>query len=150
RRTLVMQTLLKNEKVEKKQFVYDLLNNHIPYAQIQEKLKSKYGKGMSNRDIKQIRLTMNKIPQDLNTYKQVFVKMFESLLSMKNLIIDPEIIEELNTYHDLYYDTRKELVIANLPQDLRKKKIIESISESLDEIKEGNYLSLEELKKQIE
>ncbi len=145
-----MQTLLKNEKVEKKQFVYDLLNNHIPYAQIQEKLKSKYGKGMSNRDIKQIRLTMNKIPQDLNTYKQVFVKMFESLLSMKNLIIDPEIIEELNTYHDLYYDTRKELVIANLPQDLRKKKIIESISESLDEIKEGNYLSLEELKKQIE
>lgn len=67
----------------------------------------------------------------------------------KASINDKEIIEEINEYHDLYYDTRKDLIINNLPKDLRNAKVVKSIIESIDELKNGNYVFFEDFKKEL-
>ena len=71
------------------------------------------------------------------------------MLSLKSSIVDPEIFEEINEFHDLYYDTRKDLTINNLPKDLRNPKVIKSIIESIDEIKNGDYVYFEDFKKEL-
>ena len=69
------------------------------------------------------------------------------MLSLKSSIEDPDIFEEINEYHDLYYDTRKDLTIKNLPKDLRNPKVIKSIIESIDELKNGDYVYFDDFKK---
>ncbi|WP_457556495.1 hypothetical protein [Candidatus Harpocratesius sp.] len=147
-----MQQLIKEEKIDKKKFVLILLKNHLSYCEIQKKLKDKYGSGMSNRDLSLLRKKLNgkRFSKDLKTYQKAFIKFYESLLSLKSSINDPEIIEEINEYHDLYYETRKELVINNLPKDLRNPKVIKSIIESIDEIKNGDYIYFNDFKKKFQ
>ncbi len=71
------------------------------------------------------------------------------MLSLKSSIDDPEILDEINEYHNLYYETRKELTINNLPKDLRNSKVVKSIIVSIDELKNGDYVYLEDFKKKI-
>ncbi|WP_369019630.1 hypothetical protein DSAG12_04195 [Promethearchaeum syntrophicum] len=146
-----MQQLTKEDKIEKKDFTLKLLKNHLPYGEIQEILKEKYGSGMSNRDLGIMRKELNDqiIPKNLETYQEAFIKFYESVLSLKSSIDDREILDEINEYHDFYYETRKELTIKNLPKDLRNSKVVKSISESLDELKNGDYVFFEDFKKKI-
>ena len=146
-----MQQFIEKEKIEKKEFTLKLLKNHVSYGEIQEKLKKKYGSGMSNRDLGTLRKDLNEktLPKNLETYQNAFIKFYESVLSLKSSIDDPEIFEEINKYHDLYYDTRKDLTINNLPKDLRNSKVIKSIIESIDELKNGDYVYFEDFKKEL-
>ena len=146
-----MQELIKEEKMEKKEYTVKLLKNHLSYGEIQENLKDKYGSGMSNRDLGILRKKLNEktLPKNLETYQNAFIKFYESVLSLKSSINDPEIIEEINEYHDLYYDTRKDLTINNLPKDLRNAKVVKSIIESIDELKNGDYVFFENFKKEL-
>jgi len=146
-----MQELIKKEKIEKKEYTVKLLKNHLSYGEIQENLKDKYGSGMSNRDLGILRKELNEktLPKNLETYQNAFIKFYESVLSLKSSINDPEIIEEINEYHDLYYDTRKDLTINNLPKDLRNAKVVKSITESIDELKNGDFVFFEDFKKNL-
>jgi len=145
-----MQQLIKidKEKKEKKEFALKLLKNHLPYGEIQEKLRERYGSGMSNRDLAILRkkIKENTLTKNLETYQNAFIKFYESVLSLKDIIEDPEMKEEISDYHDLYYETRKDLAISNLPKDLRNPKIIKSIIESIDEIKNGDFVYFEDFK----
>ena len=146
-----MQELIKEEKIEKKEYTVNLLKNHLSYGEIQKNLKDKYGSGMSNRDLGILRkeLYEKTLPKNLETYQNAFIKFYESVLSLKSSINDPEIIEEINEYHDLYYDTRKDLIINNLPKDLRNPKVIISITESMNEIKNGDYVYFDDFKEKL-
>ena len=105
-----------------------------------------------NRDLgilrKKIRAKTH--PRTLETYKNAFIKFYESVLSLKSSIDDVDILGEINEYHDLYYETRKEIAINNLPEDLRNPKVIKSIMDSIDEIKNGNYVYFEDFKKELQ
>jgi hypothetical protein len=134
--------------IDKKEYTLTLLKNHISYEEIQKQLKKKYNSGMSNRDLSTLRkqIKEKELPKNLDTYQNAFLKFYESLLSLKEFITDDDIISEIQEYHDLYYETRKELTIKNLPKDLRNTNVINSILESLEELKQGNYIYFNSVK----
>ncbi|QEE16814.1 hypothetical protein DSAG12_02644 [Promethearchaeum syntrophicum] len=146
-----MQQQINEEKIQKKDYTIILLKNHLSYGEIQEKLKEKYGTGMSNRDLGMLRKEIKEktLPKNLETYQNAFINFYESVLSLKSSIDDSEILDDINEYHDLYYETRKELIIKNLPKDLRNSKVVKSITESIDELKNGDFVYLEDFKKKI-
>ncbi len=129
-------------QLDKRTYTISLLKNHVDYDTIQNKLKDKFGSGMSNRDLGKLRkeIVENSLPKTLETYQKGFLTFYESLLSMKDSITDPAILQEINEYHDLFYETRKDIAIKTLPKELRTSKVIQSIVESLDEIKNGDFV----------
>jgi len=127
-----------NGKVE---FTLMLLEQKNTYSIIQNKLKEKYGSGMSNRTLGILRKEVKGLiqPKSLEMYQIAFINIYESILSLKSIIKNPEILQEITEYHNLYYNTSKDLIINNLPEDLRNPKVIKSIEESLEELKNGKY-----------
>lgn len=128
-------------QTEKKVYAIGLLKNHLSYEEIQNRLKCQYNSGMSNRDLAKLRKEIDKtiLSKNLDTYQEGFMTFYESMLSLKELIKNPDIMDEINKYHDLFYETQKDLAIKNLPKELRTIKVIQSITESIDEIKNGDY-----------
>ena len=56
------------------------------------------------------------------------------------------LIPVLSVYENIEYPL---IMIKNLPKDLRNSKVVTSISESLDELKNGDYVFFEDFKKKI-
>ncbi len=150
------------QQITKKEFAITLLKENMPVKFVQDRMKLKFGTGMSNRDLTLLRKEVHKsiIFPSIDTYKQSTVDLYESLLGLQKILVNlteinqlPEDFQEMYSeitfdilkYHDFYHKTRKELILKELPPELQKPKIIQSILKSLDEIENGDFVSPEDL-----
>jgi hypothetical protein len=148
-------------QVSKKDYAIALLKEKKPVQFIQDQLKATFGTGMSNRDLtslrKRVRATM--LFPTFDNYQQGFLELYESTLGLQKILLrltknefSPEVHEwyeditpTIQKYHAFYHDTRKELLLKDLPPALRTPKVIHAIMESLDELKNGDFISPEDL-----
>ena len=148
----------KVQQLAKKDFAIALLKEKKPVKFIQDQMKETFGTGMSNRDLAALRTDVRKnmILRTFDNYKQATVDLYEATLGLQKILkiltkneFPPEVQEWYNDicpiiqkYRNFYHETRKELIVKDLPPNLRNPKIIQSIMESLDEIKNGDFVSL--------
>jgi len=148
-------------KVSKKEYAMALLQEKKPMKFIQDQLKSTFGTGMSNRDLTSLRKDMRAtmLFPSIDNFKQGFLDIYESALGFQKILtlttkndFPPEIQQwyediapTLQKYHAFYHETRKDLILKDLPSEIRTPKVIHAIMDSLDELKNGDFVSPEDL-----
>lgn len=150
------------QQLSKKDYAITLLEKNKPVKFIQDQLKITFGTGMSNRDLTSLRKLVheNMLFPSLDNYKQATLDLYESTLGLQKILINLNTISQLPKglmeiydaissdilkYRDFYHATRAKLILKDLPPEIRTPKVIQSIMESLDDLKRGDFVSPEDL-----
>jgi len=116
------------DKITKKEFALKLLLQSKTNDEINRILKTKFGSGLSNRDLKRLRASIVKIPQDADTYINSFMECFQLLGVINANGLTGENTKELKgvitKYKKIYFELTAASMVNSLPRSLRTNKTI--------------------------
>ena len=127
-------SIFKPKKVVKKRdFALRLLIQGKTNTQVNVTLKNKFGKGLSNRDLKKIRSIIVKLPRDALIYVNAFKECFGCLIGND----DPAFKKVLEKYNFLYWDIVKDQLLQQIPNSIRTSDGILNGFDSIQALAEG-------------
>jgi len=114
-----------------------LLQKKKTNVQINVILQSKFGSGLSARDLKELRSTLVVVPASVKEFVEIFKELYDTLADLYQKSNNKTINTIVHKYADLRYDLLKEEFVSGLTSpELASHKAVVNLINGFDELKE--------------